>query len=127
MREEWDELEQCLVSGHGVVSTQEVLAAGISRHALQWAVRQGRLTTLRRGVHTTADRWASASPERRHVLRLLDGRHRLVTEADDLWEEKRREDALREAGYRVIRFAMSDHRAPAAWVAAYRRLLVGTG
>ena len=63
---------------------------------------------------------------------LLDERHRLITEADgrrkyehprDLWDEKRREDALREENYSVIRFTMADSRDPATWLAAYRRSL----
>lgn len=63
---------------------------------------------------------------------LLDRGHRLVTEADgrlkyqhpdDLWEKKRREEALRERGYAVIRFTMRDAEAPEEWQAAYRALL----
>jgi hypothetical protein len=59
---------------------------------------------------------------------LLDERHRLITEADgrlkyqhpnDLWDEKRREDALREGDYTMIRFAMEDATHPAPWLAVY--------
>lgn len=63
---------------------------------------------------------------------LLDERHRLVIEADgrvkyqhpdDLWAEKRREDAIRELGYAVIRFTMPDAADPADWLALYRASL----
>jgi hypothetical protein len=63
---------------------------------------------------------------------LLDEANRLITEADGklkysdpevLWREKRREDALREQGFEVVRFAMSDYHRPLPWLATYRRAL----
>jgi very-short-patch-repair endonuclease len=63
---------------------------------------------------------------------LLDAAHRLVTEADgrlkyvtpdDLWREKRREDAIRRAGYGVMRFTMAEHHRPVTWLSAYHRAL----
>jgi hypothetical protein len=64
---------------------------------------------------------------------LLDVDHHVVTEADgrgkyatrqDVWSEKRREDALREAGLEVVRFTMADYRSPDTWLDTYRRALV---
>ena len=61
---------------------------------------------------------------------LLDPVNRVITEADgkvkytakrEVWQEKRREDALRELGYEVVRFTMADHHDPAAWLGTYRR------
>jgi very-short-patch-repair endonuclease len=63
---------------------------------------------------------------------LLDRGGRVVTEADgrskyssprDVWQEKRREDALRDRGLEVIRFTYADYRNPGPWLAAYRRAL----
>jgi len=59
---------------------------------------------------------------------LMDEANRLITEADGklkyatattLWEEKKREDALRDADHEVIRFTMSDHHNPAPWLRRY--------
>ena len=66
----------------------------------------------------------------RYRVDLLDQGHRIVTEADgkmkygaleDFWAEKRREDALRETGLHVMRFTMSEFRAPKAWLEIYTR------
>jgi very-short-patch-repair endonuclease len=63
---------------------------------------------------------------------LLDERNGVITEADGrvkygsaevLWQEKRREDALRDAGFEVVRFTMRDHADPGPWLAGYRRAL----
>jgi very-short-patch-repair endonuclease len=63
---------------------------------------------------------------------LLDEPNRVITEADgrikytsaeDLWREKRREDALRDAGFEVVRFTMPDYRAQSTWLAGYHRAL----
>jgi Transcriptional regulator, AbiEi antitoxin/Protein of unknown function (DUF559) len=71
----------------------------------------------------------SAGPFR---VDLLDESNRLITEADgklkytsaeDVWREKRREDALRDAGFEVVRFTMADHWTPTAWLATYCRAL----
>jgi hypothetical protein len=51
-----------------------------------------------------------------------DGRGKYIA-PDDLWREKRREDAVRELGYEVIRFVYADYRAPQAWLEAYQRAL----
>jgi hypothetical protein len=40
-----------------------------------------------------------------------------------LWQEKRREDALRDAEYEVVRFTMSDYKQQAPWIDGYRRVL----
>jgi Transcriptional regulator, AbiEi antitoxin/Protein of unknown function (DUF559) len=63
---------------------------------------------------------------------LLDESNRLITEADgklkytsaeDLWREKRREDALRGVGFEVVRFAMADYWSQELWLDGYRRAL----
>jgi hypothetical protein len=63
---------------------------------------------------------------------LLDEANRLITEADGkvkytapeaLWQEKRREDALRKAGFEVVRFTMPDHHHPDPWLRTYREAL----
>jgi hypothetical protein len=63
---------------------------------------------------------------------LLDEANGVIVEADgkvkygsaeDVWREKRREDALRERGFEVVRFTIEDYRQQYAWVAAYRRAL----
>jgi hypothetical protein len=63
---------------------------------------------------------------------LLDEVHRIVTEADgklkyqtgeDVWAEKRREDALRETGLRVVRFTMHEYHHPDEWLANYTDLI----
>jgi very-short-patch-repair endonuclease len=67
---------------------------------------------------------------------LLDERNRVITEADgklkyltpdELWKEKRREDALRDEGFEVVRFTMADHHHPAPWLATYDRALARSG
>ncbi|GAB3242392.1 type IV toxin-antitoxin system AbiEi family antitoxin domain-containing protein [Kineosporia babensis] len=71
---------------------------------------------------------------RRGIYRvdLFDEANQIVIEADgrikylageDLWKEKRREDALREVGLRVVRFTMQDHHNPTPFLATYRSLL----
>jgi hypothetical protein len=63
---------------------------------------------------------------------LLDEPNRTITEADgkgkyadreDLWQEKRREDALRDAGFEVVRFTFHDYHHQPAWLTTYRRAL----
>jgi very-short-patch-repair endonuclease len=63
---------------------------------------------------------------------LMDKANRTIIEADgklkyaaaeDLWQEKRREDALRECGFEVVRFTMHDYHHPTPWLQAYRRAL----
>ena len=63
---------------------------------------------------------------------LMDEVNRLITEADGklkytapeaLWQEKRREDALRATNCEVIRFTMADHHNPAPWLRSYREAL----
>ena len=63
---------------------------------------------------------------------LLDEANRTIIEADgklkylapeDLWREKRREDALRECGFEVVRFTMYDYHHPHPWLHIYRRAL----
>jgi very-short-patch-repair endonuclease/predicted transcriptional regulator of viral defense system len=61
---------------------------------------------------------------------LLDEECKVIVEADgrgkyqlvgDLWDEKLREDALRETGFEVVRFIMQDFYAQDAWLTGYRR------
>jgi very-short-patch-repair endonuclease len=75
--------------------------------------------------------WVSTSVGRFRVD-MLDEKNGVITEADGrvkydspevLWHEKRREDALRDRGYQVVRFTMRDQAAPQRWLAAYRRAL----
>jgi uncharacterized protein DUF559 len=63
---------------------------------------------------------------------LLDEVNRVITEADgklkytaqeDLWKEKRREDALRAQGFEVVRFTMSDYHQPQTWLPSYTQAL----
>jgi very-short-patch-repair endonuclease len=61
---------------------------------------------------------------------LLDASGTVVIEADgrikyasrnDLWREKRREDALRDAGLEVVRFTLADYRTRMRWVEGFER------
>lgn len=57
----------------------------------------------------------------RHTIAEFDGRVKYLDSGDDkrtLYEEKRREDRLREAGYEVVRFSWSDILNRPAWVVA---------
>jgi Transcriptional regulator, AbiEi antitoxin len=58
----------------------------------------------------------------RGVVIEADGRGKYLA-PEDLWREKRREDAVRDLGFEVIRFVYADYRAPQAWLEAYRRAL----
>jgi hypothetical protein len=61
--------------------------------------------------------------EPRGVIIEADGRAKYAA-PEDLWREKRREDAVRELGFEVIRFVYADYRAPQAWLDSYRRALI---
>jgi very-short-patch-repair endonuclease len=63
---------------------------------------------------------------------LLDEENGVVLDADGklkydapgaLWSEKRREDALRDSGFEVVRFTMSDYHAQPGWIESYRGAL----
>lgn len=63
---------ESLVRAHGgVLSAAEAAKAGLSRHAVQWALHTELLYPVRRGVYTTTTRWMRASPEVRHALEIL--------------------------------------------------------
>jgi hypothetical protein len=70
--------------------------------------------------------------EGRFRVDLLDEVNNVIIEADgkvkyasaqDVWREKRREDALRDSGFEVIRFTHADYRRQAPWLTAYRRAM----
>jgi hypothetical protein len=52
-----------------VLTTADALRHGVTQRQLEWAVRNGTLHRLRRGVLCRAEVWATASPEDRLVLR----------------------------------------------------------
>jgi hypothetical protein len=54
----------------GLILSRNVLRFVESHRTLARAVDTGALHRLRRGTYVTADRWASASPRERHLLRL---------------------------------------------------------
>lgn len=56
--------------------------------------------------------------EEAHVIVEADGQLKYAT-SRDLWLEKRREDALRDTGYEVIRFTHDDYLRPKPWLARY--------
>jgi hypothetical protein len=67
---------------------------------------------------------------------LLDETNRTIIEADgkvkyesaqDLWWEKRREDALRDTGLEMTRFAAADYHRSIPWLTSYRAALVRGG
>jgi hypothetical protein len=61
-----------VVRAHGgVLTAGEAAKAGLTRHAVQWAVQKDVLRPLRRGVYTTTALWQEATPEGRHVLEIL--------------------------------------------------------
>ena len=88
-----------------------LLRAGLPRPETQLAVPT-RLGTF----------WADLGWDEWRVLLEYDGRVKYSTRYD-LLREKRREDALREAGYRVLRVTSEDLRHPAVLVARVRHLL----
>jgi hypothetical protein len=107
----------------------------VAEHTLQGI--ESPLESLGRGVILLADLpeptpqvWVST---RRGPFRvdLLDEANMLITEADGrlkytseqaIWDEKQREDALREKA-EVMRFTMSDYVDRPPWIAAYRHAL----
>ena len=66
--------------------------------------------------------WADLGWEEWRVLVEYDGRTKYLT-VDDLIREKRRQDALLEAGWRVIRVTKEDLRSPATLIERVQRLL----
>lgn len=66
--------------------------------------------------------WADLGWEQWRVLIEYDGRPKYRS-VDDLVREKRRHDALLEAGWRVLRVTKEDLRAPAALLARVERML----
>jgi len=52
-------LHAAVARGHGLVTTQDLLAIGADPQLVARWVRQGRLVRVRRGVFTTAEVWAS--------------------------------------------------------------------
>ena len=60
--------------------------------------------------------------EANNVVIEADGRAKYST-PDDVWRGKRREDALRDSGFEVVRFTYADYHRPSPWLAGYRRAL----
>ena len=128
----------------------EVIAAAADRCGVTWGSRSKWVAgNVRPGVESPLESLARAAivlagcPEPTvqawvetaagmYRADLLDRGNRVITEADGkvkyssdhvIWREKRREDALREAGFEVVRFTMADHHHSTAWLAAYHRAL----
>lgn len=80
------------------------------------------------GLPTPTPQVWIATKRGRFRVDLLDKTNRVIIEADGrlkyensaLWEEKLREDALRDAGYEVVRFVMTDVAGKEKWLARYR-------
>jgi len=58
--------------------------------------------------------------EANKVIIEADGKVKYAS-ADDLWREKRREDALRDSGFEVVRFTFADYHRQDVWLDGYRR------
>jgi len=132
------------IDGSDLVKAAEARPPGPGQQRLRWVVEHARahvespLESLARARIVLADLpepvpqiWVQTQT-RRFRVDLLDEANRLITEADGklkytsaqaLWEEKRREDALRESGFEVVRFTMADHHAPHPWLHTYTRAL----
>jgi very-short-patch-repair endonuclease len=132
------------VVGVDLVASAEAKPRGPGQQRMRWVVEQVRarvespLESLARAAIVLAELpepvpqvqlWTRLGAFR---VDLLDKVNRLITEADGklkytspqaLWEEKRREDALRESGFEVVRFTMADHHNPTPWIEGYRRAL----
>jgi len=125
-----------------LVQAAEARAPVPGRRQMQWVADHARarvespLESLARGIVVLAE---LPEPRPQVWIRtragsfrvdLLDDTNKVIIEADgkikyataeDVWQEKLREDALRDAGYEVVRFTHADfHRQP-EWLATYRR------
>jgi putative AbiEi antitoxin of type IV toxin-antitoxin system len=67
----WDEVIQFTARQHGLVSTRQVASTGATDDWLTWAVTDGLLTPVRRGVYAAAG--APASPFRELMAAILAG------------------------------------------------------
>jgi predicted transcriptional regulator of viral defense system len=66
-----DHLNALIREHGGVITTAEAHGAGLTQASLRWGVHKGLLQPLRRGVYTSSSLWHRASPEARHLLRIL--------------------------------------------------------
>jgi very-short-patch-repair endonuclease len=60
--------------------------------------------------------------EANSVIIEADGKVK-YTSAQEVWREKRREDALRDSGFEVVRFTHADYCHQPPWLASYRQAL----
>jgi Transcriptional regulator, AbiEi antitoxin len=70
-----------LMDPASVFTSRDAIAAGWSRHQIEWALKSGRWLALRRGVYCSKDRYDAADATERHLLLCRaalmahDGRH----------------------------------------------------
>ena len=126
-----------------LIAAAEAISPSVNRRQrVLWVVRHARagvespLESLGRAVvvlaglpEPTPQVWVSTRigrfrvdllDEANHVITEADGRLKYATE-DAVWQEKRREDALRDGGFEVVRFVMADYKNQGPWLEGYRR------
>ena len=62
---------ELLVHQHGVATTPQLLARGLTPRRIATLVRRGKLLALHRGAYALTERWQNAQPAAQHCLRLM--------------------------------------------------------